>query len=136
MSVRSFFINENFRSAGRDFLMKKAPEQNRFCSGARIQIPRYHPHWNMDEKSIFPLSARNECERPDLLITDMATCSIRLLRQCSRNLLFQTALSVGDAVFLSVSEDSSLLQRILIEKFITQWLLEFNIFLKNLIKLS
>ena len=35
-------------------------------------------------------------------------CSIRLLRQCSHNHLFQTALSVGDAVFLSMSDDQSL----------------------------
>ena len=62
----------------------------------------------------FPTQARNVCDpyRPTEIHWSMIFAFNLSAPECSLPLLRQTALSVGDAVFLSVSEDKSLLLRI------------------------
>ena len=79
-------------------------------------IPRYHPHWKMITlKFIFPLHVRNVHPRTDLLsLIHTYYCLIcfnQSAPECSHCFLFPTALSVGDAVFLSTPKNRSLLQR-------------------------
>ena len=103
---------------------KKSPERTKCSFRARYTIiPRYHPHWKMITLNSFSHSMCVTC-------TDVLTylhtghhndpnsfgCNTRLwfnqsAPECSLYLLFQTALSVGDAVFLSASENRSLLHR-------------------------
>ena len=102
---------------------KALKEQLRSFRARYTIIPRYHPHWKMITLNSFSHSMCVTC-------TDVLTylhtghhndpnsfdCNTRLwfnqsAPECSLYLLFQTALSVGDAVFLSTSEDQSLYQR-------------------------
>lgn len=99
---------------------KALKEQLRSFRARYTIIPRYHPHWKMITLNSFSHSMCVTC-------TDVLTylhtghhndpnsfdCNTRLwfnqsAPECSLYLLFQTALSVGDAVFLSMSDDQSL----------------------------
>ena len=93
-----------------------------------IKIPRYHPHW---KASAFILSSvlrhtpgntsiRISAHSPTLarnggcrtaLLSAYRSCFCRFRRsapKCSQNFLFPRTLSVGDVLFLSASENPSL----------------------------
>ena len=79
---------------------------------------RYHPHWKIMAITTFPLLIFNAYQTywPTLYFASSHSFSCKILfnqsaPECSLCLLFQTALSVGDAVFLSTSEDKSLFHR-------------------------
>jgi len=120
------FSTNNRMHAPRTFYYHeyKKPRKSICFSGAKsLSIPRYHPHWKMITLNSFSHSMCVTC-------TDVLTylhtghhndpnsfdCNTRLwfnqsAPECSLYLFFQTALSVGDAVFLSTPEDQSLYQR-------------------------
>lgn len=86
---------------------------NEMLRGENSKIFRGTTRFEKKDCSCFSTLIRNvdESYLPTFEINHINR-STDLLRQCSCNQLFQTALSVGDAVFLSVSGDPSLLQRI------------------------
>ena len=79
-----------------------------------LSDPRYHPFWTLCTCINIPLCGLNAPPvRADLIKCRHVSMSVYCFDQpapeCSHDLLSQTALSVGDAVFLSMSADVSLL---------------------------
>ena len=85
-------------------------------------FPRYHPTCTHDpiESSHFLSGSLHRIKRPLFDLTRLLRTNLlvifylfrRSAPECSRHLLFQTTLSVGDAVFLLTPENGSLLLRI------------------------
>ena len=118
------FSTNNRMHAPRTFYYHeyKKPRKSICFSGAKsLSIPRYHPHWKMMS---FSSSFRSLClTRTHVLTYFRSTAAVFKINrsckflfnqsapECSLDLLSQTALSVGDAVFLSTPKDQSLFHR-------------------------